>query len=438
MAEITEQIVREAPGIEKYKLDLLETAKQQVQQPLNLPAYQAAGISDIQRQAINLGQQGIGAYAPFIQAGQGALESGIGTLGRAGQAITGLDISPQYTTALQGVYGAQGTAGLMAGGAGAVGAAAQQLPGYMQAGLTPSQVMLNQAAQATMEPSSFAQPGVSTGLMSPYMQDVVAIQQREALRQGDIARQSRAAQAAKAGSFGGTREAVVEAEAQRNLAQQLGDIQAAGLQQAFQQAQQQFNTEQQARLAASGQLAGIGGTLGQQALSQAQLGQAGVGLLGQLGTTQSSIYGQQAGLQNQLAQGIGSLASQYGQFGLQRGVALSDIGQNLGAAAMNQAQLGQAAQGMGQADVNALMTLGGLQQATEQARLDAARATALQEATSPYQRIAFLSDIYKSAPSTQMSVTGATAPTTSPLVQAAGLGIAGLAAASGAKRAGIF
>jgi hypothetical protein len=75
--------------------------------------------------------------------------------------------------------------------------------------------------------------------MSPYMQNVVDVQQREAQRQSDIAATGRGAQAAQAGAFGGSRQAIMDAEAARNLAQQKGDIQSQGLQSAYNQAQNQ-------------------------------------------------------------------------------------------------------------------------------------------------------------------------------------------------------
>jgi len=64
MAEVTEQIVREAPGIEAYKLGLLQSAKA-MEMP-KLPAYQVAGMSQGQEAAIAAGQQGIGAYKPYM------------------------------------------------------------------------------------------------------------------------------------------------------------------------------------------------------------------------------------------------------------------------------------------------------------------------------------------------------------------------------------
>ena len=117
---------------------------------------------------------------------------------------------------------------------------------------------------------SFTQPGAANAYMSPYMQSVVDIQQREAQRQADIASTKRGAGFAQAGAFGGSRQAIENAEAARNLATQKGDIQAQGSQAAFQNAQQQFNAEQQARLAAqqSNQQAGL--TTGMQNLNAQQ------------------------------------------------------------------------------------------------------------------------------------------------------------------------
>ena len=65
--------------------------------------------------------------------------------------------------------------------------------------------------------------------MNPYMQNVVDIQKREAQRTADIAGTGRNAQAVKSGAFGGSRQAIMDAEANRNLATQMGDIQAKGV-----------------------------------------------------------------------------------------------------------------------------------------------------------------------------------------------------------------
>jgi hypothetical protein len=129
---------------------------------------------------------------------------------------------------------------------------------------------------STLAGPSFANPYVASRYMSPYMQNVVDIQKREAQRQADIAGTQRGAEAVRAGAFGGSRQAIMEAEAQRNLAQQMGDIQARGSQAAYEQAAQQFQAEQARRLQASqiGLQSALQGAqqLGQ--LGQLQFGQA--------------------------------------------------------------------------------------------------------------------------------------------------------------------
>jgi len=130
--------------------------------------------------------------------------------------------------------------------------------------------------------------------MNPYMQNVVDIQQREASRASDIQRNVNQAQAVGQGAFGGSRSAIVEAERQRNLGTQLGDIQAQGLNAAYNQAQQQFNTEHQ---------------LGEQSRQY----EAGLGLQGL--QTQAQAAGQLGLIGNQNYQqnmGINQLQSQYG------------------------------------------------------------------------------------------------------------------------------
>jgi len=160
-----------------------------------------------------------------------------------------------------------------------------------------------QAAGTNYGPSnygtnSFAQPGSAEAYMSPYMQNVVDIQKREAARQSAIQGTQQQAQAVGAGAFGGSRDAIMRAERERNLGQQMGDIQAQGSQAAYQQAQQQFNAEQQARLNANQlneQSRQYGAGLSLQGLQAGMQGMSNLGAVGQ------NIYGQQAnalGIQN--------------------------------------------------------------------------------------------------------------------------------------------
>ena len=87
--------------------------------------------------------------------------------------------------------------------------------------------------------------------MSPYQQAVTDIQKREATRQSEMMGDKTADAAAMSGGLGGYREAILQAERERNLGQQLDDIQAKGSQAAFQSAQQQLAAERAAGLDAS-------------------------------------------------------------------------------------------------------------------------------------------------------------------------------------------
>ena len=113
--------------------------------------------------------------------------------------------------------------------------------------------------------------------MNPYQRMVTDIEKREAQRQSDIQASGTAQQAAQAGGLGGYREAIMQAERERNLSQQMGDIEMRGGQAAFQQAQQAFEADRAARLQA-GQLGLQTGQAREQALQQAeQMRQAAFG-----------------------------------------------------------------------------------------------------------------------------------------------------------------
>jgi hypothetical protein len=133
------------------------------------------------------------------------------------------------------------------------------------------------------------------------MEQAVAPQLREARRASDIQAAQIGAEAAKQGAFGGGRSAILEAERRRNLATQTGDIRARGLQQAYEQAQQLYGTEQQRALQAAlaNQQAGL--TAGGQNLA-AQLGVQQLGTQTGLQTALANLSSQQqANVQNQAA-----------------------------------------------------------------------------------------------------------------------------------------
>ena len=172
-----------------------------------------------------------------------------------------------------------------------------------QTGYNPQLQTFQMGPAERVNTQSFAQPGSADAYMSPYMQNVVDIQKREAARQSGIQGLQQQAQAVSAGAFGGSRDAIMRAERERNLAQQTGDIQAQGSQTAYQQAQQQFNAEQQARLQAqqANQQADL--SVGQQNLaSQIGTQQLGAGQIGLQTSLANLSSQQQANVQNQAAQ----------------------------------------------------------------------------------------------------------------------------------------
>jgi len=120
-------------------------------------------------------------------------------------------------------------------------------------------------------------PGMADYYGDPYQQKVTDIALREGRRQGDIAKSEGALGAIKRGTFGGARNTLMQAEQERNLQQNLSDIQAKGSQAGFQSAQQQFNADAARQLQAqqANQQAGQGAA---QLQSQIGLGGLSAGL----------------------------------------------------------------------------------------------------------------------------------------------------------------
>lgn len=188
-------------------------------------------------------------------------------------------------------------------------------------------------------------PYAMQAYMSPYVQNALEPQMREAARQSAMVGQQNQAQAVQQGAFGGSRSALVEAERQRNLGQQQADIYGRGMQSAFEQAQraQQFGAD--LGLRGYGQAGQMAGTLGQ--LGQTQFGQQQAAIQGQ-----TSLGQQQQALEQQ------RLGQQYQDFAAQRQYPytqlafMSDMLRGL--------PLSQSAQTMYQAPPSTLSQLGGL------------------------------------------------------------------------------
>ena len=86
--------------------------------------------------------------------------------------------------------------------------------------------------------------GIATQYMNPFLEAALAPQLAEARRQSDISALADRSRLTKAGAFGGGRQAIMDAERDRNLQTQLGNLTSKGYSDAYTQAMRQFNTEQ--------------------------------------------------------------------------------------------------------------------------------------------------------------------------------------------------
>ena len=212
--------------------DIAATVAEELKTPLKVPLQEVAGLSPTQVSAMNLAQQGIGSFQPFLQAAQAAQTAGLGTLGAGAQTVAGAQFEPTQQRIQQ--------------------------------------------------------------FMDPYQQSVTQEALKEIDRQQQIAENRLAGQAVKAGAFGGSRFGIAQSELARNAQDLRSRRIFEDLSRNFQQAQNAARAANQQRIQAGqvfGQLgratSGIGGAMAglgaqQQALQGRDVGQLlGIGGLQQ-------------------------------------------------------------------------------------------------------------------------------------------------------------
>ena len=123
-----------------------------------------------------------------------------------------------------------------------------------------------------------------------------------------------------------------------------------------------------------------------------------------------------------------NLAQQAAQQQLKQAQLTGQLGQTVAGLGTQTAALGQLGQQMGVQDINTLLGIGGLQQGQAQKQLDIDKQNLLATQALPFQKIGFLSDIFKGVPSLQQTATTTSMPRPSTSSQLLGLGIAGLGA----------
>ena len=280
----------------------------------------------------------------------------------------GLQSPQQFAGATQGAYGT-GQLGFST--------AQQGINKAMGYGATPLQ-QLGMAAPEEISGRTLAR------YMSPYQQQVSDVAAREAQRQAAITQRQADLNAAAQGTYGGARQALMQAERERNLGQNISDIYTKGQQSAYEQAMAEANryraaqqTAQQQNLAAETQ---------RRALEE-QARQTGAQLAGQLG---------QAGLGTsmQAAQTLGQLGQAQQEANLQRLAAQQQVGSQI--------------------------------QQQQQALLSQRYQDFLEQRGYPKEQASWYSSIVRGLPIAPASTQTTTAPAPSMMSQLGGLGIAGL------------
>jgi len=385
----------------------------------------------------NLPQQTVAGFTPYQQQTQQNIAN-LGTPGQFAQSTQGLGAGQQlgYGTAMAGLNQAFGyqpssyqAEQVRAPNlynyqmADVANVNAPRLRNYgmnaAQTGFNPNLQSYQMAGPRNVGAQMFGQ-GAADYYSNPFQQNVTNIALRQAQQKGLMDKNALMSGAISRGTFGGARNALLQAEQANNLNEQLSDIQYRGSSDAYTNAQQQFQADQQRRMQAdlANQQAGL--TTGQQNL-QAMLQTQGLGAnIGKDIALANLSNAQQANVQNLAAQlqtqGLSAdqamraaLANQQarlttGQQNLQAllGVQSLGAGQNLQAQQLNQQagltanqqnqQAQQYAAGLGkdlglaglQTGVDTSKALGAL--GTEQQQADLARLQAQQGVGSAQQQ----------------------------------------------------
>lgn len=289
--------------------------------------------------------------------------------------------------------------------------------------------------------------------MDPYMQNVVDVQKREAIK--DFAQQQagRDASAVQAGAFGGSRQAVAQGMAEQNLQNRLGDIQQVGSQAAFDRAMQMFESDRAAQMDVEGRRAAEAARV--QGIDVGETGRTQTGAAAEMARTQAARAAELA-----RTQGIGLdeaariQAGQAAELGRTQGIDVGEAAriQAANAAEQSRIQAAREAQRYGTAGLygdimgagRGLVGLGELERGTDiqgaqlletlgrdirgedQARLDIAYQDFLRQQDYPISQYERYAGILSGVPTGSLDRTTQQYASYNPIQQALGAGISAL------------
>lgn len=191
-------------------------------------------------------------------------------------------------------------------GLGNVGFPGQLGQTFSASGAAPMPTFSGIGAAAT--PTQAGPTGIAAQYMNPYLGAVLAPQLSELQRQAQIAQMNQASKLAGAGAYGGSRQAIMDAELQRNLLQEMNKTIGTGYATAYDKAVEQFNKEQ-------GQAMGLAGMLGAAGAAQRGIEAEGIAADKAEFEAQRDYPFKMLQFQQSLLQGlpISSVAAQYQQ-----------------------------------------------------------------------------------------------------------------------------
>jgi hypothetical protein len=235
--------------------------------------------------------------------------------------------------------------------------------------------------------------------MNPFLQMSLNPQLEEARRQAQITQMGNNAKMAQAGAFGGSRQAIMDAETQRNLGTNLANITGAGFNTAYTNAQTQFNADQ-ARKIQEAQYAA------KQGMDAAQLA-AQYGLSADQANELSKQYGYTQGMTSaQLKAQYGLSADQANELSKQYGSKFGLDTQNAALNAANiQGQLGLTQNQANIANLNTQLGAGATERGITSEGIAADLAEFEKQRQFPYQQVQFQRDMISGMPISSLSNT---------------------------------
>lgn len=364
----------------------------------------AGGGSQPTQQNVTTTTSNLPEYArPYFQNLMGRAEANLNTQYTPYQASRIAGFTPAQEQVQQNILGMQapnqfGTGSALAYQAG-LGALQQQ---YNPAQFTSQQVNMGPLQQYGMQGPQLFGVEQAQQYMSPFFQQALEPQMREAVTSARRAQVAQDLGAARQGTYGGSRQLLAAMERERNLGQQLGDIQARGIQSAYESAQQQFERDRAAQMGTAGQNL-------QAALQTQQLGTQ-TGLQAALANQQQALEAQRLGEQSR-------------QFGASQGLAglqaAGQMGQTLG-------NLGQYQQQANLQRLQAQSSAAAEQRGLQQQFMDQAYADFLRQRDYPMEVLGQYSNLLRGLPIGLSSTQTAYAPPPSMASQVLGTGLGAL------------